>query len=161
MLNLPIQTSFYGFCLCQSSFTTDLYLLQKPTAESKAPCLKDQPDPPPIPSPIVCHCPKVRVTPEVHGELSNPREEERSLREQGWCTGSHYRLWWCSVQAWLGEPAPQRLLIMGKSSCPGASGRREKRGWDMKTWHASLFGSAGTIHSSRFLTLLSSLCLIS
>lgn len=80
MLNLPIQTSFYGFCLCQSSFTTDLYLLQKPTAESKAPCLKDQPDPPPIPSPIVCHCPKVRVTPEVHGELSNPREEERSLR---------------------------------------------------------------------------------
>jgi len=43
-------------------------------------CLKDLPAPPPIPSPIVCHFPKVRVTPEVHGELSNPREEERSLR---------------------------------------------------------------------------------
>lgn len=45
------------------------------------------------------------------------------------------------------EPASQRLLNMGKQSCPGAARRREKWGWDMKTWHALLFGSAGTMLS--------------
>lgn len=94
----------------------------------KSSMFKDLPGPPTNPSPLISPFPKVRVTPEVPGELRNPREAEKSLREWGWCTGSHYRLWFMLNLAWLGEPAPQRLLIMGKSSCPGASGRREKRG---------------------------------
>lgn len=136
---IQLNYSYYPSChqcpSCQAQeiliqFSWILFMsgqLHKPTGESKAPCLKTCQLLLLIPLPSY---PTFRksVTPEVPGELSNPRQEEKSLREQGWCTGSHYRLWWCWVQAWLGEPAPQRLLIMGKSSCPGASGRREKRG---------------------------------
>lgn len=79
--------------VCQSSFTTNLSIAQT-NSRIKHSMFEDQPAPPSNHSPIICHFPKVGVTPEVPGEfLSNLREEERSLREQGWCTGSHYHLW--------------------------------------------------------------------
>lgn len=93
MLILPIQTSSDGFCLSEQFHNKSISIAQT-NSRIKHSMFEDQPAPPTNSSPIVCHFPKVGVTPEVPGEfLSNLREEERSLREQGWCTGSHYHLW--------------------------------------------------------------------
>ncbi len=96
---MPILSSTtYSYPVCMDP--VHVRAVAKTNRRIKSSMFKDLPGPPTNPSPLISHFPKVRVTPEVPGELSNTREEEKSLREWGWCTGSHYRLWWC--WAWLG-----------------------------------------------------------
>lgn len=83
MLILPIQTSFYGFCLCQISFTTNLYLLHKPTAESNAPCLKTSQLLLLIPLPSHATFPKSESLPRFPGSWATSGRKRKAWGNKG------------------------------------------------------------------------------
>lgn len=134
---------------CQSSFTTYLQYplnnLQKEEPTSNVPYLKT--------CPLVLFLPPFFVrtyasfSEQGCGGFSRRDEPPQGgmWEPRGNMSTSHYLLWQCEHKVgWENQPHKD----MGKQSCPGAARRRrEKWGWDMKTWHAWLFGSAGTMPS--------------